>query len=52
MDIDYSKSMTQKKIKMKTKDYKSNDKDIKETEKEVDDKLSELFVKTKFKLLR
>lgn len=45
MNIDYSKSVTQKKIKMKTKQHKSNDKDIKEAEKEVEEKLSELFVK-------
>ena len=44
-NTDYSRSVSQKKIKMKTKQHKTDDKDIREAEKESDDKLTELYVK-------
>ena len=53
METNYSKSVNQKKIKMKNKQHKNNDKEIKETEKEIENNLNDLYVyhlKALFKL--
>lgn len=44
METNYSKSVNQKKIKMKNKQHKNNDKEIKETEKEIENNLNDLYV--------
>ena len=44
METNYSRPVSQKKIKMKTKQHQSNEKEIKVTDKEIEEKLDEFYV--------
>ena len=44
IETNYSRPVSQKKLKMKTKQHKSNEKEIKVTDKEIEEKLNELYV--------